>query len=97
MKKYKKYSRYLYRRLKAKEAILELKETLLETAISELKFYRLKTELLQNNLDEVATLLDKWVNSETIKAVIANWKEREILDTIIHNQLIIQWETSNKK
>ena len=62
-------------------------KTLYETTIDELKFYRIRIDLLLNCLGECESLLDR-VNPKLLKQVIKNTKERDIIDLSIHNQLI---------
>ena len=65
---------------------------LLEVWISELKFERLRAKVLVNAIDEAGVLLDNETDHSLIKKVLANYMQRWILDTSIHNSII--WKNS---
>lgn len=64
------------------------KDSLLESSISELTLKNLRVDHLKNSLEEIKTILDKWVDNEIISKVISNEIERDNLDVIINNNLI---------
>lgn len=71
----------------------EMKEkyqSLFDTSVSELRFKNMKVDFLLNALNEVEVLCGKGVNQKIIKQVIKNAKERNDIDTIIHNHLILK-------
>jgi ferredoxin-fold anticodon binding domain-containing protein len=63
-------------------------EILFKSSIWELKFTRLQKEHLEKLLDEVEVLVEKWVKPKLIKSVIKNWKQRMMIDTSIHFDLV---------
>jgi len=73
---------------KTQKALREDKEELLKTATSELRFKNMKVEAYENLVIEIQVLLKQWVNTNLIKKVIENWKERIMLDDLIHYDLV---------
>lgn len=56
----------------------------------ELQFANLQIEHYKSILDEVETLLDKWIKPHLVKQVINNWKERAVIDISIHTDLLFK-------
>ena len=63
-------------------------ESLFNVSVKELKFEKMKNDFLLSLVDEVEELCKNKVNHNIIKEVIKNGKEREVLDRMIHNNLI---------
>ena len=61
-------------------------EELFTTAVSELKFKNMKVDFLLSLIYEIEELTD----DNILKKVIENGLERQALDTIIHNKLLIK-------
>jgi len=61
---------------------------LLETAINELKFEKCKNEILNDLLIDLEYYIRKWVSHKLLKQVIKNWREKEVIETSIHNYLL---------
>lgn len=59
-------------------------ESLFNTSVKELKFYRLCVDHLYNALDEI----EKITNDNLVKCLIKNWKERHNLDKLCHARSI---------
>ena len=59
-------------------------ELMLESALSELKFYRLQTDALCNSLSEIGTINE----DNIVNRVIENTIERYNLDKLIHAKKI---------
>lgn len=59
-------------------------ESLFNTSVKELKFYRLCVEQLYNVIDEIETL----TNDNLVKGLIKNGKERHNLDKLCHTRSI---------
>lgn len=87
MRKKISYYKYWY---KVHKELHEYYKELFESWMGELKFKNLKVEHLKNLLNEVEVLLDKGVSNNLIKQIIKNWKERDNIDTSIHNNLLFK-------
>ena len=76
-----------------KEALIKNTETnndMLNSACWELQFANIQKDFYKSILDEVEILLKKEVKHNLIKKVIENWKEKWVLDEIIHTDLIFK-------
>ena len=63
---------------------------MLNSACWELQFANIQKDFYKSILDEVEILLKKEVKHNLIKKVIENWKEKWVLDEIIHTDLIFK-------
>lgn len=65
-------------------------EDLLISSLDELKFEKLRVKHFKSILYEIETLLKSNVNNEIIIKTIELWKNRDIIDVSIHNDLLFK-------